>query len=579
MSEAKIVLTAVDNTSRAFASARQGLSGLGSAAATVKTALTGIGVVAAASYLSTMVEETKRAIDSFKDLSDATGASVENVSALDRVARATGGTFDQVSGILVKFNQMLNEADPKKGAGAVLKSLNLDIAELKKLDPAEALRRTAVALQGFADDGVKARAVQELFGKSVREAAPFLKDLAESGKLVGTVSDRAADEVDRFNKQLSLIKANATDVERALTIDIITSVNELIERYKVGQREGKAFWEIAWQGYKQDVRSFWGMSQEDPRADIRREIADAERDLEALRARKSRPFNFAADLDKEISAAEKKVVDAQRRLYASGLSGGRNAGGGRGFVNPDLVRPQLIVKEEGKEPKKPKEKADFVGPIYDDPIALKVDRLFEDGDVSNARVYAATVERLDDLFFSGAIGVELYDAAMKELNGSTSAGADQTSKFTKEQMRLAELLGNTESAGIQGAGRGAHQQRAVYRKREGASQLGEPGAQVGQGLCGGVRPDVLQRNGRRHREGWFVPGCAQRCRRGSGAHCHSQERHRAVGRCDLESRLGKPLCQCQRKRVFQRAWPQRLQQHDREPADDFPIRQRHRPDG
>lgn len=217
--------------------------------------------VGATLALAKMARSALDTIDSFNDLADSTGASIENISALDRIARATGGTFSQVSSTLVKFNQVLKDAGSKNDAGAVFKALNLELSELQRLDPAEALRQTAVALQGFADDGNKARIIQELFGKSVREAAPFLKDLAEAQGLVGTVSTRTADEVDRFNKEMSKLQANATDVWRSMSYDGVASLNKIIDRFNTARASGKSFWEAQSEGYWAWVRDFYGMQQ------------------------------------------------------------------------------------------------------------------------------------------------------------------------------------------------------------------------------------------------------------------------------------------------------------------------------
>jgi hypothetical protein len=244
-SQPKIVLGAEDRTATAFASVSRNVDKLGGDLAGFKSlAISALGVLAvpiSAAGIVGMVNASRDAIDEIKDLAEVSGSTVENISALDRIARATGGTFDQVAGTMVKFNQVLKDADPDKGAGAVLKALNLDIEELKRLDPAEALRLTAVALQGFADDGDKARAIQELFGKSVRESAPFLRDLAEAGKLQASVTTKQSDEVDKFNKQLAELNANYEDAERALTIGLITPLNELTRRFKEANREGENF--------------------------------------------------------------------------------------------------------------------------------------------------------------------------------------------------------------------------------------------------------------------------------------------------------------------------------------------------
>lgn len=176
-------------------------------------------------------------LDALNDTADATGASIENISALEDVALRTGTTLDSVSGILVKFNNGLKEADGKNGISLALKAIGLDAEALKKIDPAEALRQTAVALSKFADDGDKARLIQELFGKSVREAAPFLKDLAEQGRLNATVTTQQAEEAEKFNKQLFELRTNFVGAARDIVGQLLPSLNDLINKFKEAKRE------------------------------------------------------------------------------------------------------------------------------------------------------------------------------------------------------------------------------------------------------------------------------------------------------------------------------------------------------
>lgn len=168
-------------------------------------------------------------LDALNDVADATGASIENISALENVAMRTGSSMDTVTGTLVKFNNVLKEVDGKNAASQALKALGLDAEELKRIDPAEALRRTAVALSGFADDGNKARLVQELFGKSIREVAPLLKDLAEQTELVGTVSAEQAANAEIFNKQLFALRANATEAGRSILNNLLPAMNSFLQ--------------------------------------------------------------------------------------------------------------------------------------------------------------------------------------------------------------------------------------------------------------------------------------------------------------------------------------------------------------
>lgn len=192
----------------------------------IKTAAAGLVGAISLGGIAALAKQAIDSVDALNDLKDATGASIENLSALEDVAARTGTSFDAVGSGLVKFNSALKDAKPGSDTEAAFKALNLSLAELKSLDPAEALRQTAVALAQFADDGNKARLVQELFGKSVREVGPFLKDLAEQGSLVAKVTTEQAQEAEKFNKELFNLQKNAQDAARALVGDLVTGINK-----------------------------------------------------------------------------------------------------------------------------------------------------------------------------------------------------------------------------------------------------------------------------------------------------------------------------------------------------------------
>src|SRR5574337_891240 len=124
------------------------------------------------------------------------------------------------------MNQALNTAsDPNSTAAGALKAIGLSADELKKQDPAEALLAIAKALDGYADDANKARLVQELFGKSLKEVAPLLHDLAEQGKLNATITEEQAKEAEKFNKQLFELQTNVSNIGRAIALDMLPALN------------------------------------------------------------------------------------------------------------------------------------------------------------------------------------------------------------------------------------------------------------------------------------------------------------------------------------------------------------------
>ncbi len=193
--------------------------------ATIASAFAGFSVVA-------FVKGNAEAIDALNDVKDATGSTIENISGLEQIAMKTGTTLGVVGDVLVKFNKGLSEGNPNGPITQTLKAIGLNAEELRKLDPAEALRLTALALDGYADDANKARIIQELFGKAVKEAAPFLHDLAEAGQLNGKVTSEQADAAEKFNKQLFELHTNSVNSARAIASELIPRLNSLFDTYK-----------------------------------------------------------------------------------------------------------------------------------------------------------------------------------------------------------------------------------------------------------------------------------------------------------------------------------------------------------
>ena len=173
---ARVVLTGVDRSGPAFKSAQRNLEALQAEAAALSTRFSAIGAALGVGTMAAFFKSTVNGLDALKDLSQATGSSVENLSALEDIALRTGGSLDTVSSALLKFNKDLNAADPDSNLAETLKQIGLSAEELRKVDPAEALRQVSLAIAQYSDDGQKARLIQELFGKSTRDVAKFLHE-------------------------------------------------------------------------------------------------------------------------------------------------------------------------------------------------------------------------------------------------------------------------------------------------------------------------------------------------------------------------------------------------------------------
>jgi hypothetical protein len=448
---ARIVIAATDNTAAAFKSASAGLAALQQRAAGIGTAFAGLAPQLAAAFsvgaLTGFVRGTINALDALNDVADATGSTVESLSALEDVARRNGGTLDDVAGILVKFNAALNSADGKNDVSRALEAIGLNAQELRKLDPAQALQATARALAGFADDGNKARIIQELFGKSIREAAPFLKDLADAGELNARVTSEQAAAAERFNKQLAALSTNASNVGRNLVADLLPTLNEVLVRFQALQDVfgGTGRGLLAGALSRQFLNAGEGVEFYSQR------VSDLTASLEKLR-RGGSVFDRIniAPTERDLAAAQKLLSFYQRVANATGQ---RTAGGGRGddIIPPFAVQLPKLPELPAKPAPAARPEPDRVPsqPSYEEDILRTVASAIEDSDVVRAKRFADQIATLDRLFFDLGLSGDIYDSALRKITKSTEATGEAGDAAAAELKQLNELLAATPSARLE----------------------------------------------------------------------------------------------------------------------------------
>lgn len=405
----------------------------------------GLSVGAVATAFRGIVDQ----LDALNDAADATGSSIENISGLEDVAKRTGGSLEDVTSILVKFNSVLKEADGKNGVSQALKAIGLDANELRKIDPAEALQKTAEALAGYADDGNKARLVQVLFGKSVKEAAPFLKDLAEQGRLNVKVTAEQAAEAEKFNKQLATLQTNINGTARAIVSDMLPALNKLMER----ANKGGFFAALGFDDAFKDKAKLAGVASELTRLASQKE--SFEKDL------KSEPYNVEysrrlAEINEQLVAAKKNFKDA----YASFQQQERVAIGDAtmGAYVPRWSAPKPSVPDAGGGKKSESPKVDRTSEIEREIEALtrkvqttkdltESEKLL--ADIERGRYKGASVQDLGKAFdLAGQIDQvkELDDAwnqvfqTLDEQQKLASKNAEEAARYFEASLTPAEKL-------------------------------------------------------------------------------------------------------------------------------------------
>ena len=285
--------------------------------------------------LSAFFRATVDGLDALNDVADATGATIENISALEDIAARTGTQMDTVTSAVLKMNKVLSEAKPGSEMARTLESIGLSVEDLKKTDPAEALRQVAEAMSGYADDGDKARLMQELFGKSTKDVAAFMKDLAEQGRLVATVTSEQAAEAEKFNKQMFELQKNVTDVARALSGPLVAGLNDALQRFKEMRQEGFGVFDFINERFSRSNGSTAGNEAQKALDSLQRELSLVDGRLKAGTAVEQLRNQLLLDRARLIE----RIGTAQARMALRSTD--LQAREDRGFVP---ARPSVPVK-------------------------------------------------------------------------------------------------------------------------------------------------------------------------------------------------------------------------------------------
>lgn len=412
-----------DAAARAADGLSKSTNSLGTAASFARGHLMAMAGSLTAGAIVGFIKSVNDGVDALNDIRDATGASIENISALEDVGRRTGASFETVGSILVKFNDVLSKATPKSDIANAFKAIGLEAAALQKLDPAEALRQTAVALSNYADDANKARLIQDLFGKSVKEAAPFLADLAEKGELVAKVTQKQADEADRFNKELFAMKANATDLAREMVGPLVEGINQVAKAFREGRAAGQGFWEIASRRYWNNVREFYGQPQETLQdAQLKKASENAAAQAEKLQGLQHRLVDAETEVARNPNSdlAQRRLASLQKQLNETKKAADEAAIAVINLVNPpvEYVPPEPPKESVKLEPTAAERAAaEAAAKKAADAEKKRLEDLQKTWAELNglSSSYYADLKRLQDQRASGELPEEQYAQAVEKL--------------------------------------------------------------------------------------------------------------------------------------------------------------------
>jgi hypothetical protein len=385
--------------------------------------------------LSQLFRATVDGLDKLNDLADATGATVENLSALEDIAARTGTSVDTVGDALIKLNKSLTTAQPGNEMAAAFKAIGLSAEDLKRLDPAEALRKVALALSGYADDGNKARLVQEIFGKSMREVAPLLNDLARAGGLNAKVTREQAEAAEQFNHQLAAFAKNSEDSKRAIVSDLLPSLNAFIREVNLAKT-----------AYGSLLRAIWDNTGPMTSGSTTERIASAVDEIARIRttianadAGRTKPLfsDQRKSLEDDIRLLEKRA-NFLRAMQAESVTQADYSNEGRPRNRPSIVAPDRRPASLGTGPA-PKR---FVSNSDDSEAFRNALKAIEQTDVGKIQELEKTLEVLAELQRETRGKVPVA-AAMTKLREEVKLLTPEGKAAAEAQKKLIELLAAT----------------------------------------------------------------------------------------------------------------------------------------
>jgi len=178
------------------------------------------------------VSELNRAVDSLAELDDMaqkTGASVEVLSQLSKVAAFTNTDLGAMDGVVTKLAKNLAAVDEEGNKTAkALSAIGISSQDIKDQDPAQVFIQITRKLQDYEDGANKVALVTDLMGKSAADLLPYMNDVAESvDDFVGDTAEAAAAAA-AYQDELGRMKVKYDEIAGSLVIALLPATSDFV---------------------------------------------------------------------------------------------------------------------------------------------------------------------------------------------------------------------------------------------------------------------------------------------------------------------------------------------------------------
>lgn len=303
---------------RAQTELRGGLLSLGNLARSLAPALTLGGVGAFLNHVADIG-------DQLSDLADQTGVSIGVLGGIKPVLDASNSSLEGFARGFVRFQRSLGDitGDGKQAAEA-LQAIGLNVNEIAKLSPDDAIERLVAALGKVEDRNTRLALATRLFSRAGAELIPTINQLAETG------IPRLDRETEQAYKQLGALKDQLVILSGAFANLAAGPLAKTIEGFK----------------------ELFGIFSESAKLDIglgraADEFDAAAKRLGRIQALKQKGFGFFAG---DENAAKQELDRARQALADLGAARGKLAAAdNRPKPTSNVSLPSQDLKKSGDE--------------------------------------------------------------------------------------------------------------------------------------------------------------------------------------------------------------------------------------
>lgn len=261
------------------------------------------GGVAAAWKLLDWAESTISAASALDDLSDATGASVENLSRLANQAAVSGKPFEELQSLMLRLSANLGGVDESSQRAQKA----MDLLGVSTRDPAAALNEIAVKLNEFRDGVEKAALARDLFGKNGPAFLATLKDIAEMQDIGATVTRQQAAEAERLEKEYRRLTVEGNAFKTFLLSELVPALANTMESFRLARANGESFFAAL-----SDTGNYTLPSVIARLTEIHDRIDALKKEMAATSARTDDPI-WGAKAQQELKAMTERLDELNRR--------------------------------------------------------------------------------------------------------------------------------------------------------------------------------------------------------------------------------------------------------------------------